>query len=142
MENIILTKVSSAFKDNYQKYSIPIIVNLLDNNFLDKSLDRAKKDILNTLINISNKFNRFKANIMLEVDDITLSSYPLEVKYGRVDIGNIDDLIIDILQKYEDLLEFGDIKNIYSYSMYLIINSCGWILTLFKMIYSMYLISI
>ena len=79
---------------------------------------------------------------MLEVDDIPLSSYPLEVKYGRVDPGHIDDLIIDVLQKYEDLLEFGDIKNIYSYSMYLIINSCGWISTLFKMIYSMYLISI
>ena len=63
---------------------------------------------------------------MLEVDDITLSSNPLEVKYGRVDIGNIDDLIIDILQNYEDLLEFGDIKNIYSYSMYLIINGCAF----------------
>ena len=63
---------------------------------------------------------------MLEVDDITLSSNPLEVKYGRVDIGNIDDLIIDILQNYEDLLEFADIKNIYSYSMYLIINSCAF----------------
>ena len=124
MEITTLKKVASAFKDNYQKYSIPIIDNPLDDNFLDKSLDHAKKDILNTLINISNKFNRFKANILLEVDDITLSSYPLEVKYGRVDIGNIDDLIIDILQNYEDLLEFGDTKNIYSYSMYLIINSC------------------
>ena len=124
MENTILTKVASAFKDNYQKYSIPIIDNPLDDNFLDKSLDRAKKDILNTLINISNKFNRFKVNILLEVDDITLSSNPLEVKYGRVDIGNIEDLIIDILQNYEDLLEFGDIKNIYYYSLYLIINTC------------------
>ena len=124
MEITTLKKVASAFKDNYQNYNIPIIDNPLDNNFLDKSLDRAKKDILNTLINISNKFNRFKANILLEVDDITLSSYPLEVKYGRVDIGNIDDLIIDILQNYEDLLEFGDIKNIYMHSMYLIINTC------------------
>ena len=126
MENATLKKVASAFNDNYQKYSIPIIDNPLDDNFLDKSLDHAKKDILNTLINISNKFNRFKTNILLEVDDITLSSNPLEVKYGRVDIGNIDDLIIDILQNYEDLLEFGDIKNIYSYSMYLIINSCAF----------------
>ena len=49
---------------------------------------------------------------MLEANDITLSPYPLEVKYGRVDTGNIDDLIIDELQKYEDLLEFGDIRNI------------------------------
>ena len=46
------------------------------------------------------------------------------MKYGRVDTGNIDDLIIDILQKYEDLLEFGDIKKIYIHSMCLIINSC------------------
>ena len=126
MEINTLKKVASAFEDNYQKYSIPIIDNPLDDNFLYKSLDHAKKDILNTLINISNKFNRFKANIMLEVDDITLSSYPLEIKYGRVDIGNIDDLIIDILQNYEDILEFGDIKYIYMYSMYLIINSCAF----------------
>ena len=124
MENTTLKKVASAFKDNYQKYSIPIIDNPLDDNFLYKSLDHAKKDILNTLISISNKFNRFKTNILLEVDDITLSSYPLEVKYGRVDIGNIEDLIIDILQNYEDLLEFGDIRNIYYHSLYLTINTC------------------
>ena len=124
MENTTLKKVASAFKDNYQKYSIPIIDNPLDDNFLYKSLDHAKKDILNTLISISNKFNRFKTNILLEVDDITLSSYPLEVKYGRVDIGNIEDLIIDILQNCEDLLEFGDIINIYYHSLYLIINTC------------------
>ena len=47
---------------------------------------------------------------MLEVDDITLSSYPLGIKYGRVDIGNTNDLIVDILHSYEDLLEFGDKK--------------------------------
>ena len=85
METATLKKVASAFKDNYQKYTVPIIDNPLDNNFLDKSLDRAKKDILNTLINISNKFNRFKANILLEVDDETIFSNPLEIKYGRVD---------------------------------------------------------
>ena len=61
---------------------------------------------------------------MLEVDDETIFSNPLELKYGRVDIGNIDDLVIDILQNYEDLLEFGDIKKIYYYSLYLIINTC------------------
>ena len=83
-----------------------------------------KKDILNSLINISNKFNRFKVNILLELDEITLSLNPLEVKYGRVDIDNIEDLIIDILQNYEDLLKFGDIKNIYFHSMYSIINTC------------------
>ena len=48
----------------------------------------------------------------------------LEVKYGRVNIGNIEDLIIDTLQNYEDLLEFNDIKNIYMHSLYLIINTC------------------
>ena len=108
MENSTLKKVASAFKDNYQEYSIPII-----NNFLDKSLDHAKKDILNTLIKISNKFNRLKANILLEVDDETIFSNPLQKKCSRVNIGNIEDLIIDILQNYEDLLEFGDIRNIY-----------------------------
>ena len=124
MEITTLKKVASAFKDNYQKYSIPIIDNFLDDNFLYKSLDHAKKDILNTLINISDKFNRFKANILLEVDDETIFSNPLEIKYGTVNIGNTEDLIIDILQNYEDLLEFGDIKNIYMHSMYLIINTC------------------
>ena len=113
MEITTLKKVASAFKDNYQKYSIPIIDNSLDVIFFDKSLDHAKKDILNTLINISHKFNRFKANILLEEDDETIFSNPLEVKQGRVNIGNIEDLIIDILQNYEDLLEFSDIKNIY-----------------------------
>ena len=53
---------------------------------------------------------------MLEVDDVTLSSHPLEIKYGRVNTGSIDDLVIDILQKYENLLAFGDIKNIYIYT--------------------------
>ena len=124
MEINILKKVASAFKDNYQKYNIPIIDNPLDDNFLDKSLYRAKKDILNTLNNISNKFDRFKANILLEVDDETIFSNSLEIKYGRVNIGNIEDLIIDILQNYEDLSEFGNIKNIYMHSMYLIINTC------------------
>ena len=43
MENTTLKKVASAFKDNYQKYSITIIDNPLDDNFLYKSLDHAKK---------------------------------------------------------------------------------------------------
>ena len=102
MSNITLTKVASAFKDNYQKYNIPI-----EEDFLDISLEHVKKDILATLINISNSFNRFKANIMLEIDFNTLSSEPLEIKYGVVDINDIDKLIINILQKYEELLEFS-----------------------------------
>ena len=99
MSNITLTKVASAFKDNYQKYSIPII----DKYFLDISLEHVKKDILAILINISSRFNRFKANIMLEIDLDKIKSEPLEIKFGIVDINDIDKLIIDILQKYEEI---------------------------------------
>ena len=121
MTNIILTKVDSAFKDNYQKYNIPII----DKDSLDISLEHVKKDILATLINISSNFNRFKANIMLEIDCSIIKSEPLEIKYGVVDINDIDKLIINILQKYEELLEFSYMKSVYIYSMYLIINTCA-----------------
>ena len=121
MSNIILTKVASAFKDNYQKYNIPII----NKDFLDISLEHFKNDILATLINVSSNFNRFKANIMLEIDFNTLSSEPLEIKYGVVYIDDIDNLIIDILQKYEDLLEFTYMKSVYLHSVYLIINTCA-----------------
>ena len=62
---------------------------------------------------------------MLETDFNTLSSEPLEIKYGTVDINDIDNLIIDILQKYEDLLEFTYMKSVYLYSAYLIINTCA-----------------
>ena len=118
MSNITLTKVASAFKDNYQKYNIPII----NKDFLDISLENVKKDMLATLVNISSKFNRFKAN-MLEIDLDTITSEPLEIRYGVVDINDIDKLIISILQKYEELLEFNYIKIVYIYSMYLIINT-------------------
>ena len=121
MSNITLTKVASAYKDNYQKYNIPII----NKDFLDISLEHVKKDILATLINISSNFNRFKANIMLEIDFNTLSSEPLEIKYGVVDIDDIDKLIINILQKCEEVLEFSYMKSVYFYSAYLIINTCA-----------------
>ena len=121
MSNITLTKVASAFKDNYQKYNILII----NKNFLDISLEHVKKDMLANLINISSKFNRFKANIMLEIDLDKITSELLEIKYGIVDINDIDKLIINILQKYEELLEFTYIKSVYVYSMYLIINTCA-----------------
>ena len=121
MSNITLTKIASANKDNYQKYNIPII----DKDFLDISLEHVKKDILATLINISSNFNRFKANIMLEIDCSIIKSEPLEIKYGVVDINDIDKLIINILQKYEELLEFSYMKSVYIYSMYLIINTCA-----------------
>ena len=123
MDNITLTKVASAFKDNYQKYNIPII----NKDFLDISLEYVKKDILATLINICSNFSRFKANIMLEIDLDTITSEPLEIKYGVVDINDIDKLIINILQKYKELLEFNYMKStyIYIYSMYLMINTCA-----------------
>ena len=121
MSNITLTKVASAFKDNYQRYNIPVI----NKDFLDISLEYVKKDILATLINISSNFNWFKANIMLEIDFETISSELLEIKYGVVDINDIDKLIINILQKYEELLEFSYMKSVYIYSMYLIINTCA-----------------
>ena len=121
MDNIVLTKVASAFKDNYQRYNIPVI----NKDFLDISLEYVKKDILATLINISSNFNSFKANIMLEIDFETISSELLEIKYGVVDINDIDKLIINILQKYEELLEFSYMKSVYIYSMYLIINTCA-----------------
>ena len=121
MSNITLTKVASAFKNNYQKYNIPII----DKDFLDKSLEHVKKDILATLINISSNFNRFKANIMLEIDCSIIKSEPLETKYRIVDINDVDKLIIDILQKYEEVLEFSYMKSVYFYSAYLIINTCA-----------------
>ena len=121
MSNITLTKVASAFKDNYQKNNIPII----NKNLLDISLEHVNKDILATLINISSRFNRFKASIMLEIDFNTVSSQPLEIKYGVVDIDDMDKLVISILQKDEELVELSYMKSIYVYSMYLIINTCA-----------------
>ena len=62
---------------------------------------------------------------MLEIDFNTLSSEPLEIKYGVVDIDDIDKLIIDILQKYEEVLESSYMRSVYFYSAYLIINTCA-----------------
>ena len=121
MDNIILTKVASAFKDNYQKYNIPII----DKDSLDMSLEHVKEDILTTLINVSSRFNRFKANIMLEIDCRIIKSEPLEIKHDIVDINDMDKLIIDILQKYEEVLESSYMRIVYFNSTYLIINTCA-----------------
>ena len=114
MDNIILTKVASAFKDNYHKYNIPII----DQDSLDILTTLIKEDILTTLINVSSKFNSFKANIMFEIDKDIIITEPLEIKYGAVDIYDTDYLIIDILQKYEEVLEYEKcvyIFNVFSY---------------------------
>ena len=61
MSNITLKKVSSAFRDNYQKYRIPLI----DIKAIDKSFKVAKSAILSTFIDVSSTFNRFKAAIIL-----------------------------------------------------------------------------
>ena len=62
---------------------------------------------------------------MLEIDNDIIITEPLEIKCGAVDIYDIDYLIIDILQKYEEVLEFSYMKSMYIYSMYLAINSCA-----------------
>ena len=62
---------------------------------------------------------------MLEIDFSMIKSEPLEIKYGIVEINDIDKLIIDILQKCEEVLEFSYTKSVYFYSAYLIINTCA-----------------
>ena len=119
MNNITLKKISAAFRDNYQKYCIPII----NKESIDKSLEAAKGAILNTLINISTKFNRFKAGIILEVDLNMIESESMEIGYGKIDKYDIDMTIIDIRDKYEQ--ELSHIENVYIYSAYLINNTCG-----------------
>ena len=119
MNSITLKKVSSAFRDNYQKYRIPII----NKESIDKSLEAAKGAILHTLINISTKFNRFKAGIILEVDLNMIESESMEIGYGKIDKYDIDMMIIDIRDKYEQ--ELSHIENVYIYSAYLINNTCG-----------------
>ena len=119
MNSITLKKVSSAFRDNYQKYRIPII----NKESIDKSLEAAKSAILNTLINVSTKFNRFKAAIILEVDLNVIESESIEIGHGKIDKYDIDIMIIDVESKYEQ--ELSHIENVYIYSAYLIINTCG-----------------
>ena len=80
---------------------------------------------MTTLINVSSKFNRFKANLILEIDCNVIKSEPLEIKYGIVDINDIDKLIIDTLQKYKEVLESSYVRIVYFYSTYLVINSCA-----------------
>ena len=119
MNSITFKKVSSAFRDNYQKYGIPII----NKESKDKSLEAAKSAILNTLINTSTKFNRFKAAIILEVDLNVIESESIEIRHGKIDKYDVDMMIIDVRDKYEE--ELSHIENAYIYSAYLIINTCG-----------------
>ena len=62
---------------------------------------------------------------MLEIDCSIIKSEPLEIKYGIVDIDDINKLIINIPQKYEGVLESSYMKSVYFYSAYLIINTCA-----------------
>ena len=119
MNSITLKKASSAFRDNYQKYRIPIN----NKESIDKSLEVAKSITLKTLVNISTKFNRFKAVIILEVDLNVIESESIEIGHGKIDKYDIDMMIIDVRDKYEQ--ELSHIENVYIYSVYLIINTCG-----------------
>ena len=109
MNSTTLKKISSAFNDNYQKYRIPIINKVS----IDHSLEAAKSAILNILINISTKFNRFKAAIILEVDLNMIESESIEIGHAKIDKYDIDMMIIDARDKYEQ--ELSHIKNAYIY---------------------------
>ena len=109
MNSTTLKKISSAFNDNYQKYRIPIINKVS----IDHSLEAAKSAILNILINISTKFNRFKAAIILEVGLNMIEWESIEIGYGKIDKYDIDMMIIDARDKYEQ--ELSHIKNAYIY---------------------------
>ena len=109
MNSTTLKKISSAFNDNYQNYRIPII----NKESIDQSLEAPKSAILNILINISTKFNRFKAAIILEVDLNMIESESIEIGYGKIDKYDIDMMIIDARDKYEQ--ELSHIENAYIY---------------------------
>ena len=108
MNSTTLKKISSAFNDNYQKYRITI-----NKESIDHSLEAAKSAILNILINISTKFNRFKAAIILEVGLNMIEWESIQIGYGKIDKYDIDMMIIDARDKYEQ--ELSHIKNAYIY---------------------------
>ena len=62
---------------------------------------------------------------MLETDNDIIITEPLEAKHGAADIYDINYLIIDMLQKYEEVLECSYMRSVYMYSLYLVINSCA-----------------
>ena len=82
-----------------------------------------KNLIDNSLINISTKFNWFKAAIILEVDPNMIESESIEIRHGKIDKYDIDIMIIDARDNYEQ--ELSHVENVYIYSAYLIINRCG-----------------
>ena len=46
------------------------------------------------------------------MDSNILSSEPLEIKLGVIDIDDIDKLIINILQEYKELLELSYMRSV------------------------------
>ena len=118
MNSISLKKISSAFIDNYQKYRIPIN----NKKSIDNSLEAAKSAVLNTLINLSTNFNRFKAAITLEVDLNMIESESIEIGHGKIDNYDIDMMIIDARDEFEQ--ELSHTEHPLIYSAYLIINTC------------------
>ena len=62
---------------------------------------------------------------MLEIDVDIIKSEPLEIKYGIVDVNDIDKLIINILKKYEEAIESSYMRSVYFYLARLIINTCA-----------------
>ena len=100
MSNITIKKVSSAFRDTYQKYRIPLI----NIKAIDKSFKVDKSAILSTFIEVSSKFNRFKAAIILEVGLNTSESESIEIAYGKINNYDIDMMIIDTWDKYKQQL--------------------------------------
>ena len=52
-----------------------------------------------------------------------IESESMEIGYGKIDKYDIDMMIIDIRDKYEQ--ELSHIENVYIYSAYLINNTCG-----------------
>ena len=60
---------------------------------------------------------------MLEVELNMIESESIEIGHAKIDKYDIDMMIIDARDKYEQ--ELSHIENAYIYSAYLIINTCG-----------------
>ena len=52
-----------------------------------------------------------------------IESESIEIGHGKIDKFDIDMMIIDVGDKYEQ--ELSHIENVYIYSAYLIVNTCG-----------------
>ena len=52
-----------------------------------------------------------------------IESESIEIRHGKIDKYDIDIMIIDARDNYEQ--ELSHVENVYIYSAYLIINRCG-----------------